>query len=115
MPQKPKDAEGQKQLLKSIYQRRIKWPALVSKRAISRGERCKFWPSMALVGRQTETQLADQVNQAEQQFEHHVTTGQGQRFERTEKYKRDANIIGDSMMGAVLCRDQDTRGRPRIS
>ena len=68
-----------------------------------------------LVGRQTETQLADQVNQAEQQFEHHVTTGQRQRFQRTEKYKSDANIIGDSMMGAVLCRDQDPGGRSCIS
>ena len=70
-------------------------------------ERCKFWPLVAVVGRQTETQLADQVNQAEQQFEHHVTTRQRQRFQRTEKYKSDAaNIIGDCMMGAMP-RDQE--------
>ena len=99
MHQKPKDAEGQKRLLKSIKG--------VMACLGFKTSHFKRREMQVLVGRQTETQLADQVNQAEQQFEHHVTTGQRQRFQRTEKYKRDANIIGDSMMGAVLCRDQE--------
>ena len=43
---------------------------------------------MVVVGTQTERQLREQVDQAEQQFEHHVTTRRRQRLAKDRKVQK---------------------------
>ena len=67
---------------------------------------------MVVVGTQTERQLREQVDQAEQQFEHHVTTRQRQRLAKDRKVQKRGEQGRDPKRVQRILNIKDTEGDP---